>query len=74
MEDCKLMNTPMNQKEKLMKDDGSDKVDEVGYKSMVGCLMSLPRDPTFCKQFGKSQNFKLQGYSNSDWTGSDDDI
>ena len=24
-------------------------------------------------KFGKSQNFKLQGYSDNDWVGSDDD-
>ena len=41
LEDCKPMNTPMNQKEKLIKDDGSDKVDEASYRSMVGCLMYL---------------------------------
>ena len=28
MEDCKPMNTPMYQKEKLIRDDSSDKVDE----------------------------------------------
>jgi len=41
MEDFKPMNTLINQKEKLIKDDGSDKVDEASYRSMVGCLMYL---------------------------------
>ena len=37
MEDCNPMNTPMNKKEKPIKDDSSDKVDEERYRSMVGC-------------------------------------
>lgn len=41
MEDCKAMPTPLNQKGKLRKDDGADKVDEVHYKSLVGGLMYL---------------------------------
>uniref|UniRef100_A0A0V0IKH9 Putative ovule protein n=1 Tax=Solanum chacoense TaxID=4108 RepID=A0A0V0IKH9_SOLCH len=104
------MNTPMNQKEKLITDDGSDKVDEASYRSMVGCLMYLTatrpnilqavsvlsrflncasemhmkaakRVIRYVKgtldygvRFGKSQNLKLQGYSDSAWAGSDDDM
>ncbi|XP_023521533.1 uncharacterized protein LOC111785351, partial [Cucurbita pepo subsp. pepo] len=45
MEDCKAMNTPMNQKEKLVKDDGSAKVIEVEFRSFVGCLMYLTTRP-----------------------------
>ncbi|XP_057452797.1 uncharacterized mitochondrial protein AtMg00810-like [Lotus japonicus] len=41
MEDCKEMNTTMNQKEKLSKDDGTAKVDETYYRSLIGCLMYL---------------------------------
>ncbi|KAJ8764765.1 hypothetical protein K2173_009165 [Erythroxylum novogranatense] len=41
MENCKAVNTPMNQKEKLSKEDGSDKVDEGYYRSLIGCLMYL---------------------------------
>jgi len=41
MEDCKCTNTPMNQKEKFSKDDGSDKIDEGQYRSLIGCLMYL---------------------------------
>ncbi|XP_016690648.1 uncharacterized protein [Gossypium hirsutum] len=41
MEDCKAMSTPMNQKEKLIKDDGSAKVIEAEFRSLVGCLMYL---------------------------------
>ncbi|XP_022974382.1 uncharacterized protein LOC111473053 [Cucurbita maxima] len=40
-EDCKAMNTPMNQKEKLVKDDGSAKVIEVEFRSLVGCLIFM---------------------------------
>lgn len=31
----------MNQKEKLSKEDGADKVDEGYYRSLIGCLMHL---------------------------------
>ncbi|KAL3519542.1 hypothetical protein ACH5RR_017691 [Cinchona calisaya] len=41
MEDCKEMTTPMNQKQKLSKDDGVEKVDETYYRSLIGCLMYL---------------------------------
>ena len=41
MEECKTTNTPMNQKEKLSKEDGIDKVDEGYFKSLIGCLMYL---------------------------------
>ena len=39
MEDCKSLNTSIYQKEKLIKDDSSDKVDEASYRTMVGCLV-----------------------------------
>ena len=41
MEDCKAMGTPMNQKKKLLKEDRSAKVDEVEFRSLIGCLMYL---------------------------------
>ena len=41
MENCKTVNTPMNQKEKLIKDDGSDKVNESEFRSLIGCLIYL---------------------------------
>ena len=41
MEDGKPMTTSMYHKEKLIKDDSSDKVDEASYRSMVGCLVYL---------------------------------
>ena len=41
MEKCKATNTPMNQKEKLCRDDGADKIDEGYFKSLIGCLMYL---------------------------------
>ena len=41
MEDCKAMNTPMNKKDKLVKDDDSAKVIEAEFRSLVGCLMYL---------------------------------
>ena len=41
MEDCKEMSTPMNQKEKLSKYDGAEKVEETYFRSLIGCLMYL---------------------------------
>ncbi|KAF3658252.1 putative late blight resistance protein -like protein R1B-14-like [Capsicum annuum] len=41
MENCKEMNTPMNQKEKLSKDDGAEEVEETYFKNFIGCLMHL---------------------------------
>jgi hypothetical protein len=41
MEECKATSTPMNQKEKLCKDDGADKIDEGYFRSIIGCLMYL---------------------------------
>ncbi|GAA0144242.1 transmembrane signal receptor [Lithospermum erythrorhizon] len=41
MENCKIMDSPMCQKEKLCKDDGSEKVEESHYRSLIGCLMYL---------------------------------
>ncbi|KAH0772386.1 hypothetical protein KY290_012557 [Solanum tuberosum] len=41
MGDCKSMSTPMNQKEKLIKNDGVERVQEGSYRSLIGCLMYL---------------------------------
>ena len=41
LEECKAASTPMNQKEKLCKEDGADKVDEGYFRSLIGCLMYL---------------------------------
>ncbi|PKI56088.1 hypothetical protein CRG98_023520 [Punica granatum] len=41
MEECKSVSTPMNQKEKLQKNDGADPADGARYKSLIGCLMYL---------------------------------
>ena len=41
LEECKYISTPMNQKVKLTKEDGADKIDEGYYRSLIGCLMYL---------------------------------
>ncbi|XP_022873813.1 uncharacterized protein LOC111392668 [Olea europaea var. sylvestris] len=41
MEECKATATLMSQKESLSKEDGTDKVKEGYFRSMVGCLMYL---------------------------------
>ncbi|XP_014632951.1 uncharacterized protein LOC114420517 [Glycine soja] len=41
MEDCKSIATPMNQREKISKDDRADKVEEHQFRSLIGCLMYL---------------------------------
>ena len=41
MEDCTAISTPMNQKEKLSKEDDAEKVDEQHFRSLIGYLMYL---------------------------------
>ncbi|RDX69388.1 Copia protein, partial [Mucuna pruriens] len=41
MDECKSIDTPMCQKEKLSKKDEAKPVDETFYRSLVGCLMYL---------------------------------
>ncbi|WMV55064.1 hypothetical protein MTR67_048449 [Solanum verrucosum] len=108
MEDSKVMSTPMNQKENFSKDDGTEKVDEAYYRSLIGCLMYLTatrpdilyavsflsrfmhcasdlhlraakRIVRYIKgiinygvKFHKSQKFRLNGFSDSDWGGAPD--
>ncbi|XP_052486283.1 secreted RxLR effector protein 161-like [Gossypium raimondii] len=110
MEDCKAMSTPMNQKEKLVKDDGAAKIDEAEFRSLIRCLMHLTatrpdilnvisilskfmhclnethmrgakRVIRYIKgtwnyrvKFLKHREFKLIGFSDSDWGGSSDDM
>lgn len=110
LDECKTMNTPMNQKEKFIKDDGADKVDEAHFRSLIGCLMYLTatrpdilfpvsllsrfmhcpselhlkaakRVVRYIKgtinygvKYCKVQDFKLFGFSDSDWAGSLDDM
>ena len=110
MGNCKSMSTPMCQKEKLCKDDGTTKVDEFEYRSLVGCLMYLTTtrpdimyavsvlsrfmncaneshlraakrvlkyvkgSVSFGVKFCLTPSFELQGYSDSDWVGSLDDM
>jgi len=41
MDECKLMSTLMNPKEKLCEEDGTNHVDEGYFRSLIGCLMYL---------------------------------
>ena len=41
MENCKPTTTPMNQKDKFSKEDGTARVDEEKYRSLIGCLLYL---------------------------------
>jgi len=100
----------MNQKEKLCKDDGTDKIDLAHFKILIGCLMYLTATRpdilnaasilsrfmhyaselhlkaakrviryvkgtcNFGIKFMRSKEFKLIGFSDSDWGGSIDDL
>ncbi|XP_022889020.1 uncharacterized protein LOC111404445 [Olea europaea var. sylvestris] len=95
----------MNQKEKLCKKDGTDKIDQAYFRSLIGCLMHLTATNAisilsrfmhcvsewhlktakrviryvkgtcdFGLKFTKSKEFKLVGFSDSDWRGSIDDM
>ena len=110
LEDCKAVSTPMNQKEKLCKEDGAEKVDQAQFRKIVGCLMYLTATRpdilnavsilsrfmhcaselhfkaakrviryvkgtcNFGIRYTRSREFKLVGYSDSDWGGSIDDL
>ncbi|KAL0559650.1 hypothetical protein IC582_000013 [Cucumis melo] len=110
MDECKAVSTPMNQKEKLCKEDGADKVDEGYFRSLIGCLMYLTATrpdilnavsilsrfmhcaselhlkaakrviryvkgtSDFGVKFTRGKEFKLIGFSDSDWGGSIDDM
>ncbi|XP_052728465.1 uncharacterized mitochondrial protein AtMg00810-like [Vigna angularis] len=41
MEECKSSATPVNQKEKFCREDAAKKVDEMLFRSLIGCLMYL---------------------------------
>jgi hypothetical protein len=41
MKNCKPTTTPMNQKDKFNKENGTNRVDEEKFKSLIGCLMYL---------------------------------
>jgi hypothetical protein len=41
IENCKSTSTLMNPKEKFNKNDGTNKMDEGQYRSLIGCLMYL---------------------------------
>ena len=110
LEECKEMSTPMNQKEKLCKEDGADKIDQAHFRSLISCLMYLTATRpdifnavsilsrfmhcaselhlkaakrviryvkgtcNFGIKFTRSKEFKLVGFSDSDWGGSIDDL
>ncbi|KAL4376745.1 hypothetical protein GQ457_02G023970 [Hibiscus cannabinus] len=110
LEECKEVRTPMNQKEKLCKEDGADKVDEAYCRSLIGYLMYLTTTrhdilnavsilsrfmhcaserhlraakrvvryikgtSNFGVKFTRNKEFKLVGFSDSDWGGFIDDM
>ncbi|XP_052486460.1 secreted RxLR effector protein 161-like [Gossypium raimondii] len=110
MEECKAVSTPMNQKEKLFKEDSTNKVDEGYFRRLIGCLMYLiatipdilkvesilsrfmhsaselhlkvakrvmryvKGTSVFGVKFTRSIEFKLVGFSDSEWGGSIDDM
>ncbi|KAK5841095.1 hypothetical protein PVK06_010003 [Gossypium arboreum] len=108
MSKCKPASTPVALGEKLSSTSEHDRVDERGYRSLVGCLLYLTatrldilyavsllsRFMHYCNvahfkaakrvlryvkgtlnfgvKFGRSNELKLVGYSDSDWAGSVD--
>ncbi|RVW83577.1 hypothetical protein CK203_039324 [Vitis vinifera] len=72
VDECKEIRTPMNQKEKLNKDYGTDMIDQTYFKSTIGCLMYLTT--TRPDILTVKQRVELVGFSDSDWEGSIDDM
>ncbi|XP_059669132.1 uncharacterized mitochondrial protein AtMg00810-like [Cornus florida] len=66
MEDCKLVNTPMEVGIKLSRDEDRETVDPIFFKSLVRSLRYLT-----CTR--PDILFALVGYSDSDWAGDLDD-
>jgi len=69
MGDCKSMSTPMNVKDKFSKEDGTEKVDEAYFRSLIGCLMHLTTTrPDFLTVINNLSRFmhcasETQGYN-----------
>ncbi|RDX82751.1 putative mitochondrial protein, partial [Mucuna pruriens] len=67
MEDCKLMNTPMNQKKKFNKEDGTEKsmhcASEIQLKAARRVIRYIKDAINFGIKFKKSKEFKLLGFS-----------
>lgn len=81
MEGCKPMKTPMTTNQKLQLDEGSDKVDERLYKSLVGSVIYLTNTRLVAKRILRylkatknhglkyihDEDNRLVGYRDSDW-------
>ncbi|RVW62525.1 Retrovirus-related Pol polyprotein from transposon RE2 [Vitis vinifera] len=78
VQDCKPVSTPMTTNEKLSKDDGSEKIDEGLYRSLISSILYLTASKpnilfvvSVLSKFMHSPkgDLKLLSYSNSDWGG-----
>ncbi|GKV16599.1 hypothetical protein SLEP1_g27221 [Rubroshorea leprosula] len=85
MESCKPVATPLVQYEKLSKDDRETKVDSSYYRSLIAPsklhLVAAKRVLRYIKGtyelglwFDSNQQGRLQGYADSDWAGSMEDM
>ncbi|XP_022741903.1 uncharacterized protein LOC111293435 [Durio zibethinus] len=78
MENCKPVNTPLAQNEKLIKENGANKADGSIYRSLVGCLLYLTTTrPDIIElgiRFKKNESSRLVGFTDSDWAGSHKDM
>ncbi|EOY09250.1 Uncharacterized protein TCM_024658 [Theobroma cacao] len=84
MEGCKPMSTPLATATKLCKDDGRTLVDVTQYRKLIGCLLYLSAsrlDIMYVRGtlnygflYGQVENKELEGYSDSDWARSYDDL
>ncbi|KAH9706546.1 hypothetical protein KPL70_012251 [Citrus sinensis] len=69
MNDCKPISTPVECGVKLSKHDEGEDIDPTFFKSLVESL----RTTNFGLLYSFSNDYKLVGYSNSDWGGDVDD-
>ncbi|GKV25775.1 hypothetical protein SLEP1_g35169 [Rubroshorea leprosula] len=78
MENCKPVATPLVHYEKLSKDDQETKVDSFYYRNLIGSLLYLTAtrpDLMFAASYlSSNQQGRLQGYADSDWAGSMEDM
>ncbi|KAH9697055.1 hypothetical protein KPL71_023445 [Citrus sinensis] len=69
MNDCKPISTPVECRVKLSKHDEGEDIDPTFFKSLVGSLRTI----NFGLLYSFSNDYKLVGYSDSDWGGDVDD-
>nr|GFB22200.1 uncharacterized mitochondrial protein AtMg00810-like [Tanacetum cinerariifolium] len=73
MQGCKIFSTPMNTNEKLRFEDDTEVADH-HFGAMKRVLHYLAGTQDYGIWVSKTKDFRLKGYTDSDWAGSVDDM